>query len=212
MAEKKNLGEGRDSGKGNTILSRNLRKPQENRNWCFTLNNYNNDDIEKFKNIPKCNYVFQEEIGENETKHLQGFIAFDRAKTFTAVKKIDSKAHWEVCRDKKASILYCCKQDTRNGEIFSNFDYESYKVYEKPKLIRQNAYVAADTGREEFEQLIPTLVKEFAINNKDKWYREGQLREDPVLEEMLNEEKNKIEDQEYEDYDPDNDDFWKIEH
>lgn len=62
-------------------------------------------------------YVFQEETGENGTKHLQGYFEFS-----TKVRpkgKIDIKEmHWEKTKNVQASIEYCQKDDTRTGEIF----------------------------------------------------------------------------------------------
>lgn len=50
--------------------------------WQFTLNNYTEDDIEKIQETMKDigEYVFETEIGENGTPHLQGYIEFIRKK------------------------------------------------------------------------------------------------------------------------------------
>lgn len=85
-----------------------------NRSWCFTLNNYNDDDEESIQNI-ECKYlIYGREVGEKGTPHLQGTIQFNHAKTFSAVKKNLTKAHLEPCIDLLASIKYCKK----DGDIF----------------------------------------------------------------------------------------------
>ncbi len=90
--------------------------------YCFTLNNYTANDIENllydFKNSV-C-YCFQEEKGENGTPHLQGVVKWKLQRSFKTMKKINSKIHWERCRNIKQSVLYCCKDDTRNGQIWKS--------------------------------------------------------------------------------------------
>lgn len=100
------------SGDGNSI-----HPPQRKRHWCFTVNNYTNDDIaqiHKEKELLSCkSYCFQEEKGESGTPHLQGVISYKNAKTLSMMRKILPKAHWEVCRNVVASYAYCSKKDTR---------------------------------------------------------------------------------------------------
>lgn len=113
-------------GEGNT------RQISPAKHWCFTLNNYTSSDIvslkEKFDNeiVPKFQsstgwahkYIFQEETGENGTPHLQGYVAFrNKLRPISVVG--DRRIHWEKCKHPVASIRYCCKSDTRTGEIYS---------------------------------------------------------------------------------------------
>lgn len=95
------------------------------RNWVFTFNNYTQKDIEITlivlnEKYSECSYVFQEEIGEQGTPHLQGLVCFKNATTLNALKKkLDPKIHWEVCRSVSKSIGYCTKRETRSGKIYS---------------------------------------------------------------------------------------------
>ena len=87
--------------------------------YCFTLNNYTQTDIDLI--VPKLQelckkYIFQEEIGEEGTSHLQGAIWLITKKRITALKKINAQAHWEVMRNETASIAYCQKKDTRKPD------------------------------------------------------------------------------------------------
>ncbi len=106
----------------NTILCPKLT-PKRARSWCFTWNNHTQENWHTctalIENMKINKIVFQEEKGKNGTKHIQGFIQFINAINFTTLKKIDEKIHWEVCRNIPASILYCSKEDTRCGRIFS---------------------------------------------------------------------------------------------
>ncbi len=87
------------------------------RSWVFTFNNYTENDIISLLTqfTPSFLYRFQEEIGKNNTAHLQGVVKFNNAKTFKSMKKINQKIHWEKCNNIKASILYCSKTDTKSG-------------------------------------------------------------------------------------------------
>lgn len=89
------------------------------RNWCFTLNNYTVEDIKVICGFD-CKYVFQEEIGDLGTKHLQGLLMFKSPRSFNSIKKLIPRAHWEPTKSKNASIRYCSKAETRAGEIYSN--------------------------------------------------------------------------------------------
>jgi len=59
------------------------------RRWCFTLNNYNDDDITKlrsaFSDAEQTRYaVFGYEIAPHtNTPHLQGFVYFKKEQVFT---------------------------------------------------------------------------------------------------------------------------------
>lgn len=87
------------------------------RHFCFTINNYTQADIDTVKTFFE-KYTFQEEQGS--TKHLQGVGSFKNARSFNHIKKALPRAHIEVCRDLEASIKYCSKIDTRNGQSWSN--------------------------------------------------------------------------------------------
>lgn len=92
------------------------------RHWCFTLNNYTEEDIISLKNISSTvpvKYIFQKEKGENGTPHLQGYMGFD-TKLRPLSLKLNKAIHWEKCRNIEASINYCQKGDTRDGELYTN--------------------------------------------------------------------------------------------
>ena len=104
---------------GNTIATTSSRRSVK---WCFTLNNYNEDDIGKLTSyFSDAKYVFQEETGEEEkTPHLQGCVKFKNGKRFTTLVKLNKKIHWEPCKSWKDSVIYCSKEDTRSGNMYTN--------------------------------------------------------------------------------------------
>lgn len=116
MANNKN--DTSDTARGNT----NSRA----RNWFFTFNNYDSEDIKKMTQLD-CNFVFQEETGKNGTRHLQGCLFFKNARSFKSMKKIDEKIHWEVCMLPKKAAQYCCKTETRTGDVFTNIKTLKFK-------------------------------------------------------------------------------------
>lgn len=82
------------------------------KNWCFTLNNYTQLDVDRLTNLgSSASYiVFGREVGQNGTPHLQGFIAFNQRKRLAQVKAlIGGNPHVEVCRNIPASVQYCKK-------------------------------------------------------------------------------------------------------
>jgi hypothetical protein len=97
---------------------------KKSRSWCFTFNNYDTKKIgtllESFHSELKCEYVFQEEKGLEGTPHLQGVIRFVNARNHKWQSLLDPKIHWERCRNWRNSCKYCCKLDTRNGQVFTN--------------------------------------------------------------------------------------------
>lgn len=119
--------------KQKNILGNTISKMSRSRNWVFTLNNYTKEDIKDLMEL-KVDYVFQEEKGEQGTPHLQGYICCPNALTLSGVKKIHTKAHWEIAKGNKVQcVKYCTKEETRIGEIFSNFEYKKYILKEKVK-------------------------------------------------------------------------------
>lgn len=101
--------------------------------WCFTFNNYEQSDILelriRFYKICK-KFIFQEETGENGTRHLQGSISLNVKARLTELKKIDERIHWEPTKNAKAADKYACKAETRTGEIYR---HEKIKAFTRTK-------------------------------------------------------------------------------
>jgi hypothetical protein len=114
---------------GNTKDSR--AKNIRSRYWFFTLNNHTNEEIDTMTQRLE-RYVFQEEIGENGTPHLQGYAMFNNARSFSSMKKICERAHWERVRNKEKAEEYCQKDDTATGRYWSKgiFIKKSLKLWQ----------------------------------------------------------------------------------
>jgi len=89
------------------------------KDWCFTLNNPDEDPLifmERIKEINEVEYcVFQLEKGENGTNHYQGFIQLKHNQRMSFLKnKISRRAHWEPRKGSQDEARdYCMKEDSR---------------------------------------------------------------------------------------------------
>lgn len=94
------------------------------RRWCFTLNNYEEHGwenwqqklVEQFELLVEY-LVCEEEVGEQGTSHLQGYIKFRNQMRFTTLQqKFNGAAHLEVARGTDEDNRNYCTKD--NGNIF----------------------------------------------------------------------------------------------
>ena len=120
---------------GNTNSSNSTHN--QCKNWFFTWNNYPSDFNKilepRFKEI--CTeYIFQQEIGNNGTKHIQGCLILKKKMRWTEF-KLSKEIHWEKTKDIEKSKEYCSKTETKDpdGNTYT------YPVIKKLKLI-ENLY------------------------------------------------------------------------
>jgi hypothetical protein len=88
------------------------------RHWCWTLNNYSPEEEKHIQQLGEnlkqheINYIiFGQEKGENQTPHLQGYISFEKRKSFGVVKKLISpRIHLEASKGSpNQNKTYCSK-------------------------------------------------------------------------------------------------------
>lgn len=90
------------------------------KHWCFTWNNYDEDDWNVCKailgNKDLVEYgIMAHEVGDREqTRHIQGYVCFLNRQRMTQLKKrFDSdKIHWEVMRGTPKEASDYCKKDS----------------------------------------------------------------------------------------------------
>lgn len=136
MTEKRQKTQPND-GPGNTRSGpeNGGKKDTESRSYCFTWNNYCENDISYiigwFEKKKGCEYVFQEEKGKEGTKHLQGTFRCKSAVLFSSLKNKFPEAHLEVTKNWSKSIAYCSKTDSRVGKVYTNMKLPNLK--KKPR-------------------------------------------------------------------------------
>lgn len=81
------------------------------KNWCFTLNNYTPDDVDRLSSqLDGVGYlIFGRETGDSGTPHLQGTVCFQSRKRLAQVVAIIGQSHCTVTRFLSQSIEYCKK-------------------------------------------------------------------------------------------------------
>jgi len=115
-------------------------------NWCFTLNNYNDEDIALIAHWPARFVVVGREVGKEGTPHLQGFVIMKNVARLSSMKKMQQAAHWEICKGSwEQNYDYC----TKDGD-FTEFGEKPKTKGQKgadEKLRWSEALTAAKEGR-----------------------------------------------------------------
>lgn len=105
---------------GNTSSSSGSKKrPNPAKKWCFTLNNYTENEVSILSGsmVPTIfvkRIMFQSEVSESGTEHLQGWVEFKSKKRPLEVFKL-KRIHWEKMKGTvKQNIEYCSKSEKLN--------------------------------------------------------------------------------------------------
>lgn len=87
---------------------------ERSRDWCFTVNNYSDEDISMLVDMSSnvMYMVYGKEVAETGTHHLQGYVYFTDAKTFSKMKKILPKgSHIEKTKGTPQQASEYCKKE-----------------------------------------------------------------------------------------------------
>ena len=90
-------------------------KRVKSRNWCFTLNNYKDEDLQRLDKFcqehPDVYLLYGKEKGAEGTPHLQGYWNLPVPQAASYIKKLVPRAHIEKCKGTPAeNIAYCSKE------------------------------------------------------------------------------------------------------
>lgn len=149
---------------------------QQAKHWCFTINNYTSEEKDELAAlVPEhaVYLVYGEEVGENGTPHLQGYISFSVRCVASAVKRlVGRRAHIEIARGTPAQAANYCKKDG----AFSEFG--TLPVGRGSRSDLQQVQQAIKTGATKAEirdQFFGTYCRyERAINNYINDLQEGR--------------------------------------
>jgi len=104
---------------------------KRSRTWVFTINNYNNADIEILETsflIDAVRYmVFGKESGAEGTPHLQGYVEYECQRTRQQVSKLIPGAYVAIRRGTAAQAAAYCKKDNDFVEFGDISDADSDK-------------------------------------------------------------------------------------
>lgn len=97
-----------------------MSRPSLAKRWCFTLNNYSDVEFTEAKAwvSANCSYgIIGEEVGENQTPHLQGFIILERKRRLSQLKaEFSQRAHFELARGTPDDNRQYCSKEQRSWE------------------------------------------------------------------------------------------------
>lgn len=82
------------------------------RAWCFTINNYTDQDIQNLQDLEVKYIVWGlEEAPSTGTPHIQGYVEFSSPRSFSSVKKMIPRVHLEKRRGTAKQASDYCKKD-----------------------------------------------------------------------------------------------------
>lgn len=126
--------------------------------WCFTINNPNDEEIEHIKNgtsIPDVRLIIAELEHTNGegTKHIQGYIEFQKRLRANQVKFLISKrAHIEIAQgSREQNITYC----TKENNILINYQQEQQKHSQQNFWQELLTYIQSSPTPAEFAEAYP---------------------------------------------------------
>lgn len=118
---------------GNTKPQINKKQDGACKKWCLTLNNYSDDEYNSISKLCFENEgIIGKEIGESGTEHLQGFIKFKKPVRLTALKKINSRIHWEKTKGTdKQNFLYCSKDNNYIQNLYEDVECPKHPIFKE---------------------------------------------------------------------------------
>lgn len=127
--------------------------------WCFTLNNYTDDEVEAIKQGEHTYLIMGREMGTMGTPHLQGYVEFETRKRLTGAKNAlgCNRAHMEAAKGNHAqNKIYCTKEDHQFIEMGTprNRNIKKADFIEMIKTLK--------TDKEIFENFPDKYVKNFS--------------------------------------------------
>ena len=88
------------------------------RNWFITCNNWTQQTHDALLSLKNCEYLFQHEVGEEGTPHIQGTLMFKNGRSWEQLRNQIGEYWFKRAKNKWACLNYCKKKETRIGEVY----------------------------------------------------------------------------------------------
>ena len=100
------------------------------RNFCFTLNNYTNDEIGILHGSKdRFNYlIYGKEVGDSGTPHLQGYVELKQPTRLTTIKSFLQRAHIEPRYGTAQQASEYCKKSDDNPYIYGEISQQGRRT------------------------------------------------------------------------------------
>jgi hypothetical protein len=111
--------------------------------WCFTLNNYDDEDISAINSLIQGQSklgIVGKEVGEEGTPHLQGYIEFKK-KCRPISHGLNPGIHWEKCKGNRVSNTDYCSKD---GDVCIRYGVPAPLVKATRAMMRPEQLAIAD--------------------------------------------------------------------
>ena len=135
--------------------------------WCFTLNNYTENEyssiLYELESSNQFFYILGKEIGENETPHIQGYIALkDKAKKFRMT------IFEKMCIREEVKCMRCFRA---KGDRFNNRDYCSKDgIYETNIIEPRKLKIYEDWSKYPWALGLLDIIEKLPEERKIYWY------------------------------------------
>lgn len=94
--------------------------------WCFTLNNWDKEDLDEFYTLEECvkfGIAGEEKAPGTGTPHLQGFLHLKASMYLTGMQKLfKGRAHWEPARGSDRQNEKYCRKGGDKIHVIGRFD------------------------------------------------------------------------------------------
>ena len=144
-----------------THMPRTRNEGHSSAYWCFTINNPNETDYSQLDfgswNCVK-EAVYNLEMGEEGTPHLQGYIGLTRHKTLAWMKRKITRAHLEKRKGtREQAILYCLKDCGRRDICYDKLlDYRRELLMADPRIAqRLSSIIRLSIKLGRIEEIVP---------------------------------------------------------
>lgn len=158
-------------GVGNTKTPRQ-KQISPCKHWCFTAPSEHSSSSSIILALDPIaeKYVFQKEVGDEETKyeHFQGYVMFK--KKTRPMGLLPKQVHWEKCRSPKHSIVYCSKDETAVSQ-----DERYVKNIRIPRKLQKVTYSMLRDWQKKISDEFKEPAEQFDRTIRWYWESEGNI-------------------------------------